>query len=295
MSRSSIPFKFDKLGGLSHLKDFYDFDYPEQETEKIKKYMKKHVLPLSINPKIVFFVYIFAAILLFIFFLNLILVTTIKSDAIIGIMIACPILLILMGAVGGHFEDAWDKMFLKMQTDILKMTNNECSIEKGFVPRCSKSFEGSRNFVTLKHSHFVLFIINKTPFSIQSGEIYSDEVSESKCILIPYHSSSVERLNRKMKYKGKTNKQLKINQKAKQPESTFTIDIEKESIKKVEMIDLKTHKIKMSTKQPNLNDYQVDNQSNMSDHSDLGNRERRFSEGDVKGDDFWGAEPNNRF
>lgn len=201
MSRWSIPFPFDKLGGLSHTKNIEKFSGSKKNISKVDKYLKDKIIPLKNYPKIVFLVCIFGAIIVTVCIVNLFLVMKLENTPILAIIIICCFLLIVLGGIGGYFESKWNASIRLMQREIIKMTKYKCAIEVGYVLRCSSNYRQPLNFCNSRQAYLILFDLENYPLDIKKGTIYLDESSEgkeTKIILSPFIKTYYERKNLSM-------------------------------------------------------------------------------------------------
>lgn len=201
MSKNEVFLKLDKLGGLSDAEDLILLNLPQNEKEAITKYFEKKIIPLKYHPKIVSIIYILAAIIVFIFIVDLILITTRSNDIILGILIACPISLVLLGIIGGNQEKIWTTAIKKLEINLNRMSSYKCFLEHAYIPRFGGDMPKSFNVCSLRHSHFVLIIVDKTHYKVVSKEILNLSDSKFGCMLCPYRKTNLSRYLLKKKKK----------------------------------------------------------------------------------------------
>jgi hypothetical protein len=201
MSKNEVFLKLDKLGGLSDAEDLILLNLPQSEKEAITKYFEKKVLPLKYHPKIVSIIYILAVFIVFIFIIDLIIITTRSNDVILGILIACPLLLVLLGIIGGNQEKIWTTAIKKLEINLNRITSHKCFLEHAYVPRYGGDMPKSFNVCSLRHSHFVLIIVDSTHYKVVSKEIMNLSDSKYGCMLSPYHKTNLSRYLLKKKKK----------------------------------------------------------------------------------------------
>lgn len=324
MQQTSVPLVLDKLGGLSRIKNINKLNLTEKEELRLSNYLKNKIVKQSHLPKIVSMIYIIGFLIMIIFVVNMVIITSHSNEVVLGFLVACPLALIILGAVGGNCETKYNKLTTKMWKDVVKITNNKFSIEKGYVPRFGKGFKGNKNYCTYQLRYLVLFDLKNTEFKVVQGEMYENPDMDVKCIITPYHRTNAQRLVYKdhlkpshhikkkpkpqspklPKEKGKGN-HTEFEEAHKQDPSDSPIIISTRTIDMSNDSGSDSEVAKQSQRTPELfkTDYKKTlNESNdyifdKAEENSLKSPEdpRRYSEGTINGEDFWADEQPGKF
>lgn len=305
MSQSSVPLRLDQLGGLSHTSNLDNFSGSESNILKIEEYLKKNILPLKSSPKVVFVVYVVGFLISAVLLVNIFLVTSVESNAVLALVVACPVLLILLGGVGGYFESKWKKAVGTMQRKVLVLTDKKCAIEVGFVPRCGRDLKQSPNICLFREAYLVVFDLENYTKPIKRRILYESPCGEHKCVISPFQRTSVQR--HKLDKTAPIPNPLESGRKVAIPlnsgegNSYKHLENPEISAKTIEMGPVKNED-ELLLKEKASNPYQTDSlgqkeapPQEMSNDYEPGPIGRRFSEGEVRGEDYWADDHENKF
>ena len=190
MSQSSISLKLDTLGGLSSIPSLQTLICSRSDLGKVTKIIRETAFPLSHLPKLVFFIYILAAVLMFVFLTSAISLAVAKSNTAVGLVIMSPILLVIMGALGGHSEQRWTKAEIIMAKKILKNTEGRVTLEKGYTRRCGGEMKKGGGVCLFAHRHYLIFATENTQYEIRRGEIYRQNETDLVCVISPFQRTN---------------------------------------------------------------------------------------------------------
>ena len=190
MSQSSISLKLDTLGGLSSIPSLQTLPCSRSDLGKVTKIIRETAFPLSHLPKLVFFIYILAAVLMFVFLTSAISLAVGRSNAAVGLVIMSPILLVIMGALGGHSEQRWSKAEMIMAKKILKNTEGRLTLEKGYTRRCGGEMKKGGGVCLFAHRHYLIFSTEHTQYEMRRGEIYRQSDPDLVCVISPFQRTN---------------------------------------------------------------------------------------------------------
>ena len=308
MYQSSLPLRLDTLGGLSHTDNIDNFSASESDTSKIKDYLQKQFIPLKNYPKIIFFIYIAGFVIMTILLVNIFLVTSVDSNAILAMLVICPFLLIILGGVGGYYENKWKKAVHALQKKVLLLTENRCSIEPGYVLRCGSNRKRPLNICNSRQGYLILFDLQNYAQPIKRGTLYDGENDQDKCVLSPFTRTSVQRhklVSAKAKAKAKKKEPLSNPLDSAKKKNKFG-EVESQALQPQRHMDpVSTKTIEMGQTPEDQNEVISDPQNpykmeprrkdslDALDERELDPPARRFSETDLKDEDIWRQEKLN--
>lgn len=213
MSKSSITLKTDSLGGLSQLEPLSELNCSRSDFGKITKILRENSLPYRHIPKLIFIIYILGIILITIFFAAAISLAVERTQIAVILIIAMPILLVFLGALGGHNESRFQRSEMFMAKKVLKNTEGRITLEKGYVRRCGGEMKRGGGICMFKHRYYIIFATEKTDFKMKRGEVYRETDPDVVCLISPFKKSNFDMYRLEQMKNQSQSQALKRNQK----------------------------------------------------------------------------------
>ena len=204
MQLAVLPIPLDKYGGISNLDPISQFSESNDLKKQIRNYLQSKLVVLNPFVRASYWLYRLGFLLLILTIVMVLLLTQYESTVILVFMVAFPVSLIFVWGLAAHFESKWKKSILQAQKDVLRMSNNCCSLELGYVPRFGSKFEKEKSLFNYRHSCFLLFDIARSKIEIKRNQLVEVPELKTRCLLSINSKTSFEKMRSRQKKKQKT-------------------------------------------------------------------------------------------